>query len=218
LVFVYTAPKVLIAERVPPRYDPGPAVIYTARRLLAAGTEIRLYTTGDTYGVYVEDEDLIPSARETVLQSGFNAPAVRDHDDETYAVALGTIGAGQSVDHVVWDLGSVADRVVVAKLYTASTLCYARVVVSSDGASWGDAVTCVGATCLGAWRGLFRYVKLTSTNAGASVVSGDLFRYYTLEVYPANLRKVLVSTEDTYKLVRVVASGGSQLIELMRVV
>jgi len=216
LVFVYAAPRVLIAERVAPRYDPSPVVIYSARRLLAAGTELRLITNSDVYGVYIDDDDLIPRAAETVLESGFDTSRVKDHDDTTYATPVADLAVGEVRDHALWDLGSIAWRVLCAVLRGSYTTTLTRVLVSSDGAAWTTAVECAGATCTAAYYASFRYVKLQSYNKATQASFADHFRYYSVEVYPPNLRKMLVATADMYKMIRAVSRYSSQLLEFMR--
>jgi hypothetical protein len=217
VVFVYAAPKVLIAERVPPRHDPGLAVIYTARRLLVAGTELRLITNSDVYGIVVDDDDLLPHAAERVLEPGFDTSRVKDHDDDTYATPATGLAAYTWRDHVEWDLGSVAPRIVYARLYSRLTCMSVSVGVSADRVRWGVAVECAGAVCTGAFHGSFRYVRLRSKNDCSFNAGREDFRYYSVEVYPPNIRKVFTATADVYKTLRVFSRYSSQLLEFMRV-
>jgi hypothetical protein len=217
LVFVYTAPKLIVAERVQPRYDSAVTLIYSIKRFLSAGTELRLITNSDVYDVVIDDDDLIPGAAETILEPGFNPAPVKDHDDDTSAAPAASIAAGAIVDHVVWDLGSVASRVLCAKIATNYGTLNAFVLVSSDGSKWTTAVSAGGGAVLAAYYGSFRYVKLQSYNGSTSSYSGTNWKYYSVEVYPPNLRKILVATADMYKMIRVVSRYSSQLLELMRV-
>jgi len=217
LVFVYTAPKLIVAERVQPRYDSAVTLIYSTKRFLPAGTELRLITNSDVYDVVIEDDDLIPGATETILETGFNSAPVKDHDDDTYTTPAANIAAGATVDHVVWDLGSDASRVLCAKIATDLGILNARVAVSSDGSTWTIAVSAGGSAVLAAYYGSFRYVKLQSYNGSTSSYGATYWKYYSVEVYPPNLRKILVATADMYKMIRVVSRYSSQLLELMRV-
>jgi len=217
VVFVYAAPRVLIAERVAPRYDTALALIYSARRALGAGTEFRLITNSDIYGVYIDDDDAVLKAvSETVHETGFRAALVKDHNDATYATPVTNLSAGETRAHVTWDLGSLRWWLIVAVLETDSSSYYADVETSSDGATWSVSVRCAGTRCTVVSRQYFRYIRLRSTNNSPSIAANTAFRYYTLEVYPENIRKTLVVTADSVKTVRVISRYASQLLEFMR--
>lgn len=216
MVFVYTAPKSLIAERVPPRYDFDVALTYSVRRLLSAGTELKLVTTSDVGGIYTEDDDLLPGAAERVLESGFDTAPLKDHDDATYTTPASDVPGGAERDHAEWDLGSLAYRVVVLVFESTSELYRGRVYVSADRLFWYKVIDCGGGVCASAYGGSFRYVKLSSYNAGGYTAIRENFRHRSLEVYPAVGRKSLVAGEGTVKTIRVATRYFSQLLELAR--
>jgi hypothetical protein len=216
VVFVYTAPRVLIAERVAPRYDVSLEVIYNVRRVLTAGTELRLITNSDVYDLVIDDDDELPSADETILEPGFDTSSVKDHDDTTYATPVTALAVGEARDHVVWDLGSVAARIIYAKLYTRLFGEGAYVMVSSDGSTWSYAIRCSGTTCIEAYYGSFRYIMLRSENPNVPTALNTDYQYYSVEVYPPNIRKIFTATADIYKSVRVFSRYSSQLLEFMR--
>jgi hypothetical protein len=217
VVFVYTAPRMLIAERVAPRYDADLALIYSVRRVLGAGTEFRLITNSDMYGVYIDDDDAVLKAvSETVHEPGFRVDLVEDHDDTTYATPITNLSAGETRVHVTWDLGSLQWWLIVAVLASDSSSYYAEVATSHNAVTWGVPVYCAGASCTIVSRQFFRYIRLRSTNESTAVAPNTAFRFYTLEVYPENIRKTLVITADTVKTVRVISRYASQLLEFMR--
>jgi len=217
VVFLYTAPRMLIAERVAPRYDADLALIYSIKRVLGAGTELRLITNSDVYGVYIDDDDaMLKAVSETVHETTFRADLVKDHDDTTYATPVTNLSAGETRSHVTWDLGSLRWWLIVAVLASDSPSYYAEVATSRDGATWDVPVYCAGTSCTIASRQFFRYIRLRSTNESTAVAPNTAFRFYTLEVYPENLRKTLVVTADSVKTVRVISRYASQLLEFMR--
>jgi len=183
-----------------------PEIIYRGRvEFIADKTRVKGALNGSGYGALVdEDEDLIPGATETILETNFDPANLKDHNDDTYTTPAADMGAGEVRDHVKYDLGSSARRAVILKAYSAADTTIVRVLVSDDDATYTKVIEFSGATKTVAAIASFRYIKLQSENTGTGTASATAWEFYTLEVYPAQalpFTKTITKTTHVKKLV-----------------
>jgi len=185
----------------------NPKIIYEgSQALIKDTTRIRGRLEGTGYGglFFRVDDDKVPGAVETILESGFNSANVKDHDDATYATLVTNLPAVTTRDHVQWDLGAIKRRAIKYKLYSAGGLFYARILISDDGTTWTKVVEVANATVSDIIFESFRYIKLQSSNGSTGTAYVDQINYYTIEVFDVSelpYDGVLTKAEHVTKVV-----------------
>jgi hypothetical protein len=197
-----------VAERSAPRYDAGCAQIYYSKRVLGANTIFILKAVASKYDIFTEDEDLIPSATETVLVSGFDTTRAKDHNDDTAATY--TLDPITTRDLVRWDLGDSRERLLYMKTGGDSNI-DVRVSISTDCTTWSELIRYRGSATWCRYA-TFRCVGITVTNWGNYY---NTFYLYTVEAYNPTMKRRLTIPTTTAKTVRAfIQSGYSQLLEV----
>jgi len=197
-----------VAERSPPRYDAGCAQIYYAKRVVGANTIFILKAVAQKYDIFTDDEDLIPSATETVLAPGFDTTLAKDHNDDTAATY--TLDPITTRGLAIWDLGDSRERLLYVKAGGDGNM-YTYVSVSVDCATWKEIARYNGTR---AWctYATFRCLQISATNWGNYY---NTYRLYTVEAYNPTMKRRLTIPTTTAKTVRAfILSGYSQLLEV----
>jgi hypothetical protein len=206
-----------ILERVSPSYNSALTLIYNTKRVVKADTYLELVTDGTNYALAsIEDDDLIQTATETIVESGFSTTNLKDRDDSTYTNPANLVGINTEVTHAKWDFGSVAARVIYYKIYTANASCHGRIYASSDDVTYTNVADVSATTATGQTASSFRYLQLRSGNTStSSSQAATNYQYYTLEVYPE--KKTLSFASQASRTIKAFAQGYSQLLERVAV-
>jgi hypothetical protein len=206
-------PSKFAIERVSPRYDASYALALRTRRILCPRSELRLYSSDPTSGIYIDDHDMIPQATETILYEGFNVSAIKDKDDNTYANIVSGMTAGVR-DLIKYDFGEVVDAFVLMRAHSANAETYSRALISNDDVAYSTLFEVVNATATLIARASFRYIKLQTEFIGTGVIVADASKYYSLEVYPLGNKTVQVE-ESGVKTVTAILRGYSSVLEVI---
>jgi hypothetical protein len=202
-----------LIERVAPRYDANPTKLYRVKRTLLANQKLILKCDGDVYGVFVDDDDLLPNATQTINQTGFNPANMKDHDDTTYSPSAADITAGSTVNHATWDFGSIANRIIIYNASAPTTLCQVRVLISNDNSTYTQIAG--GSSINDIYYGSFRYVRIQSYNGDTGSQAAGNWKYYSLEVYSPNIRKEYQTLSEIVRMVTVVGKSNSWFYEVL---
>jgi hypothetical protein len=208
-------PSKFAIERVSPRYDASYALALRTRRILCPRSELRLYSSDPTSGIYIDDHDLLPTATETILYEGFNTSAIKDKNDNTYANIVDGMGPGVR-DLVKYDFGKVVDAFVLMRAHSSNAETYSRALISNDDVSYSTLFEVVNATATLIARASFRYIKLQTEYVGAAgtAITAEASKYYSLEVYPLGNKNVQVE-ESGVKTVTAILRGYSSILEVI---
>jgi len=165
------------------------------------------------------ERDLVPSATETVLLSGFDPTNMKDHDDSTYARATAdqSYTASTEVPLIRYDFGAVAPRAVYLRVhYTWLSDSKLNVYASSDGSSWSSIIsvdTSAGEVAT-ATVVSFRYLELRVLLSSDISAGGTLAEINTLEVYdlePLPYERSVTIDEDRRVNILLAYSGDTEV-------
>jgi hypothetical protein len=159
--------------------------------------------------------DVIPNSTETILDPYFTSiHLIKDHDDETYAYRNAVINAGQTIDHVVYDLGSVKRLFLRSVISSGISGLFVRVQVSVDGSIYSTVCMAHGSEkCV--YYGDFRYIKLQSYNSNTYGVAGSYARFHSIEAYPPDTNEEIVFTNETGNVLALLWYGHYHLLEVI---
>jgi len=211
-----------VIERISPSYYSSLSLIYNVKRRIKAGTIFVLVTDGNQYNVVVDDDDLIPKARETIVDTGFSPGNMKDHDDSTASTSTTTSTPNSEIELVRYDLGSLYNGwfyvIFEPRSTTAPGYQYDRIYVSSDGTTWTKVldVSPSSKTTYLVYVTNVRYISLKVANT-TTTSNYYMPNIYSFEFYPENLRKVLEITSEVTRTLKVFGKGYVQLLEVISV-
>jgi len=123
------------------------------------------------------------SAKELRVSGVVNKSNIYDGDDTTYAYSSGIVGKGQTLEKIVWDLGSIRECNIRYKHQTINLWSYSRLWYSNDDVNYTLIDEVTNDTKEGTVTVTCRYLKWEIGNMSSLYdVYGDAFRLYTLEV------------------------------------
>jgi hypothetical protein len=103
--------------------------------------------------------------------------------DGNYARPGADVSAGETREVAVWDLGSVAERWLLYKLWSNTNWDYNRIKISNDDSTYTTiAETTYGSTIMRWEARTFRYLKWEVANTYSSAHSADYFRLFELSI------------------------------------
>ncbi len=207
--------KYVIIERVGRGFTSGVSEIYRLSTFFRNSKFVLIAKADASAIIKNRSGDLIPTATETILDTGFDPTNAKDHNDSTCSSTTTTLDANASIDHVKWDLGSVANRFLVALISSGTAGVYTRVLVSSDDATYTEVAEVNGGTVKAVYYGSFRYVKLQTINSNVSALSGSYTRFCSVEVYPPNTDTEISLINELAEFFVLLYNGYYQLIEVV---
>lgn len=205
--------------------SPGAASkLYDASPLLDQNVGIYVKAVGQGYiTVSIVDDDLIPQASETILDSGFDTAPLKDHDDDTLSnPATDPIPANTEISLARWDLGAIKTVFLRVKIDAVSGVVrFARLYISKDGSTWtrllnrrGDPSEFISVEEL-------RYIEIRAYNGRSSEDSAGNYKYYYVEAYdldqcPTTINKKL-STKTQKRTLILAKAGDSEELRIYAV-
>jgi hypothetical protein len=185
---------------------------YREKRVIKANTTFIIVTLASVYGIFTKDQNLIPSATKTVVQTLTNESNAYDGDDSSYAF----INPSASGDVIQWDLGSVMNIIIYAKTQGGglATVYKSYIYYSTDGSTWTLLGSDNGGTAIIVGNVSARYIKWSVNATGAT------YYLYTIEAYqvPSVLSKTRTFTSDIDTTISVfVFSDYSQVLEVISI-
>jgi hypothetical protein len=174
----YTPPCISLIQR---GYTTSKVVYYANELWLPRGTRIHASCRGSgSVALGCKANNLILSATETILKSGFDPTNAKDHDLNTYSLCQSAWG---SVDLVKYDLGSVAERIILfdaeGSKSGTSVIIQILLYVSSDDVNYTMIAYADSPRVQAALKVTFRYIKVKQS-VYSTAADGKL---YGLEVY-----------------------------------
>jgi hypothetical protein len=201
-----------IIERVPPRYDASLTILYRARRFIRANTRFVGMSSG-TLLLFLEDDDLIRNATETILAPGFDPANMKDSEDVTFSQI--TVPPATTINIVRYDLGAVMDIAIVIALSSQSSANYCRLDVSNDNITYTNILNHNGTHRTFLLITTARYILLNANNT--STTTSQRCNFHTLEAYKwspsSNVDRTITST--VLKTMTVIGRGYSHLLEVI---